>query len=616
MRVLVFGVALVLPGFVLAAVPSIQDVTDSAAYGPRVAPGSLATIFGTAMASSTASATAFPLPTNLAGTTVSVGGTLAPLLYVSAGQINFQVPSSTKAGDINVVVNGPGGASAAFAVTVTAEAPAIYQYGTNRALAQNANGALNGASAPAASGTYITVYVTGLGAVTNPVTDGTAVPVSPLSAASATATATIGPATAPIQFLGLAPDFAGLGQANIQVPSLPSGDYPLTITIGGYVSASAVVSVSGSGTAYTSPLSLVSSVAFDNSNPSSLALYSGIAYVCGEDRIVMVNVNDPASPVLIGEFGDNVLAGNGDRCVINTQGTTPYLVEIVGATTATGTPDATDSFAVYSLANPSSPALLTVVSNAYGHMENLSFSGNYGIVTTSFLTYFTANHQVASQEGDFLVYDFTNPAAPVFVTRLTQNRNLAPWSEVVGLTYAYVAGSSASGTSTTGTGTLNVVSIASPYSPTSVSQVTVGNADILLSFDISGNTLLAAGNTSGQRNPGTPDFDFTGNLTLTTMSLVNPAAPQVISSIATSLQVNGTFTTAAFGNGVFAIVNEPPDTDDFGPASLMIVDARTPSNILAYPYQTQVGFSGLVTTSNGYLLAPTALGLNIYSLQL
>jgi hypothetical protein len=60
----------------------------------------------------------------------------------------------------------------------------------------------------------------------------------------------------------------------------------------------------------------------------------------------------------------------------------------------------------------------------------------------------------------------------------------------------------------------------------------------------------------------------------------------------------------------------PPATDDFGAASLMIVDARTPTNILAYPYQTQFGFSGLLTTGNGYLLAPTALGLNIYSLQL
>ena len=48
----------------------------------------------------------------------------------------------------------------------------------------------------------------------------------------------------------------------------------------------------------------------------------------------------------------------------------------------------------------------------------------------------------------------------------------------------------------------------------------------------------------------------------------------------------------------------------------MIVDARNTSNILLYPYQTQFGFNGILTTSNGYLLAPTSLGLNIYQLQL
>jgi hypothetical protein len=146
--------------------------------------------------------------------------------------------------------------------------------------------------------------------------------------------------------------------------------------------------------------------------------------------------------------------------------------------------------------------------------------------------------------------------------------------------------------------------------------VTVANTDILLSFDVSGTTLLAAGSTLGQRDPGLPDFDFTGYLTLTTMDLTNVAVPEVISSVTTGLQVNGTFYTVAFSNGVFAIVNDPPITDDYGPSSLMIVDARTPSNILLYPFQTQFGFSGMLTTSNGYLLAPTSLGLNIYLLQL
>ena len=607
----------------MAAVPTIQSSTDSAGYGPRVAPGSIASLFGTGLASETASASGLPLPTALGGSSVSVGGVLAPLFYVSAGQINFQVPSSTKSGDVSVVVNGPGGASASFSFTVTAQAPAIYQYGTNHAVAQNADGSLNSDSAPAAAGSVITVYMTGQGAVNNPVTDGTATPTSSPDSATATATATIGAANATVQFLGLTPEFAGLAQANIQVPALPTGDYPLVITIGGFISASAVVSVSGSGTAYTSPLTLISSVAFANSDPSSIVLYDNVAYVCGEDQIVMVDVTTPTAPTVIGSFGNSVLNGYGDRCVINTTGTTPFLVEIVGSPS-----NSQESFAVYSLTNPQSPSLLTVEaitggSTPYGHIVDLSFYGNYGIATTSYLTYYTSNDEVASQTGDFLVFDFTNPASPVFFSYMqpsslpgSSNQNLKPYANVVDEVYTYVASSSATGTSTAGTGIIDVISIAVPGTPSPIAQVSVSQAAILLSFDIAGTTLLAAGNTTGQRNPGTPDFDFTGYLTLTTMDLTNVQAPTVVATLATSLQVNGTFYTAAFADGVFAIVNNPPDTDNYGPSSLMIVDARTPSTILLYPYQTQFGFSGILTTSGGYLFAPTALGLNIYQLQL
>jgi uncharacterized protein (TIGR03437 family) len=609
-----------IPSLALAAVPVIQGVTDAAGYGPRAAPGSLATLFGTGFASGTAGASSFPLPTSLESCSVSVGGVLAPLLYVSAGQINFQVPSSVPAGDADIVVNGPGGSSVTATLTITAEAPAIFQNGTNHAAAQNPGGSLNSDSDPAVANSVITVYLTGQGAVSNPVTDGTAPPTSPLSSATATATATIGPLNAPVQFLGLAPGFAGLGQANIQVPALPTGDYPLVITVSGLVSASAVISISGAGTAYTSPLTLVGSVPFANSDTSSIVLYDNIAYVCGENNIVMVNISTLTAPTVIGEFGDSVLNGYGDFCAINTLGTTPFLVEVIGSESSS-----TESFAVFSLSTPQSPTLLTVASTPYGHLEDLSFSGsasgNYGFATDSFITYYTSSDLIASQEGDFLAFSFTNPAQPQFLNSLqgatgASNQNLMPDSEVVDQVYSFVASSTATGASTAGSGLLDVLSVANPSVPTIVSQVTVPQAAILTSFDVAGTTLLAAGNTTGQRNPGIPDFDFTGYLTLTSMDLTNVQSPVVVQTVTTQLQVNGTFYTAAFSGGVFAIVNKPPVTDNFGPSSLMIVDARTPSNLLLYPWQTQFGFSGILTTTNGYLLAPTSLGLNIYQLGL
>jgi uncharacterized protein (TIGR03437 family) len=599
------------------AAPVIETVTDGAGYGPRVAPGSLASIFGANLASGDVSASGFPLPTNLGRATVVIGGVSAPLTFVSSGQINFQVPSSISSGDVGLIVNGPGGASSSYSVTVTSSAPAIFQYGANHAMAYNSDGSLNGDSAPAASASVVTVYLTGIGAVNNPVADGSPAPASPVLSATAAATATIGPANAPVQVLALSPLYPGYATASIQTPSLPTGDYPLVITVGGYLSASAVISVSGSGTPYTSPLQLSGTAPFFNSDDSTIALYNNIAYVCGADRIVMVNVANPTQPTVIGEFGDSVLNGEGDRCAINVTVANPYLVEVIGP------PMSPESFAIFGLSNPESPNLLDVATTSYPQIAALSFSGNYLFATTSYITYYTSNDNVVSQTGNFLAFDFTNPAAPLFIGAL-QPSSLAgltgqsqmPGTEIVDQIYGYVAGSTATGSSTSGAGVLNILSIATPSTPIAVYQVAVNQASILMSFDISGNTLLAAGNTTGQRNPGSPDFDFTGYLTLTTMDLTNPEAPAVIETFTTNLQVDGTFDVSGFSNGVFAIVNNPPATDDFGPSSLMIVDARQPSALLLYPFQTQFGFNGILTTTNGYLLAATSLGLNIYQLLL
>src|SRR6266568_1106445 len=75
-----------------------QGVVNAASQAPDpdlgmvVAHGEIATILGQNLAPSEASATETPLPTSLAGTSVTVGGILAPLFYVSPGRIEFQVP--------------------------------------------------------------------------------------------------------------------------------------------------------------------------------------------------------------------------------------------------------------------------------------------------------------------------------------------------------------------------------------------------------------------------------------------------------------------------------------------------------------------------------------------
>lgn len=98
------------PFVMWAQKPSISRVVNAASYGTASYPTgtswfdgvhvqylderSIATIFGTNLASAPADARGASLPRQLAGTSVSVNGVAAPLFYVSPSQINFQLPSN------------------------------------------------------------------------------------------------------------------------------------------------------------------------------------------------------------------------------------------------------------------------------------------------------------------------------------------------------------------------------------------------------------------------------------------------------------------------------------------------------------------------------------------
>ena len=151
---------------------------------------------------------------------------------------------------------------------------------------------------------------------------------------------------------------------------------------------------------------------------------------------------------------------------------------------------------------------------------------------------------------------------------------------------------------------------------TSLNEIRFQYASILQTFAISGNVVLVVGNTAGNRNPGSPNFGFTGDLTLATMDISSGAAsPVLLKNVNTGIQVNGAFNSAGFANGVFALVANAPVSDYLGPPTLYVVDARTPSNPVLYPVQSQFGFGSMIATSIGYLLVPNSLGLNIYLLN-
>jgi uncharacterized protein (TIGR03437 family) len=200
--------------------------------GP-VAPGSVVTIKGTALAGITTAALAYPLRGSMGGVTVNVNGMPAPLFYISPTQINIQLPYEIPAGTAALSVGACGGTSAVANVAVVPAAPYILLGGNGQALIQNPDYSLNTATRPAHVGDTVVVYLIGIGQVDNPVPTGTPATSTVLARAKASSTATIAGQLAPIAFLGLTPNFVGLAQANITIPNLAPGQYDLALMVGG-----------------------------------------------------------------------------------------------------------------------------------------------------------------------------------------------------------------------------------------------------------------------------------------------------------------------------------------------------------------------------------------------
>lgn len=251
-----FSVPMVVNGKVYAATQSALVVygllagtaalaVSNAASGnsQAVAPGSIVSIYGSNLATLTASASSFPIPMTLGGAMVTVNGTAAPILYASPTQLNVQMPFGLAAGPATVSVTVGAAVIGTKSVVIQALAPGLFTQRQGGAAVINQDGSINSAAQPAAAGSVIAAYCTGLGPVSPSTTAGAAAPSNQLSTVTTSVTATIGNTSANVEFAGLAPGFAGLYQVNIQIPQLAAGQYALQISAGGVPSNSAPISV-------------------------------------------------------------------------------------------------------------------------------------------------------------------------------------------------------------------------------------------------------------------------------------------------------------------------------------------------------------------------------------
>ena len=221
-------------------------VVNTASLLPLIAPGSLISIYGVNLAAGDATASSAPLPNALNGTSVTINGILAPLLFVSSTQINAQSPFETKVGTAILLIQAGSMTSAPVTFEVVDTAPGVLTTaGSSHAMAQNdPDGALNSPDNPAQPGQSVAVYLTGQGLLDNPVANGAAPPASPVSAPLAPIQVQVGGQDAAISFAGLASGFVGLLRIDIVIPDMAAGEQPLEVSIGGVSANSTVLSVS------------------------------------------------------------------------------------------------------------------------------------------------------------------------------------------------------------------------------------------------------------------------------------------------------------------------------------------------------------------------------------
>lgn len=225
------------PSFSRASVVSAASFhTDPEADDEALGPGGLASIFGSGLSvAESAQAVSLPLPRELAGVQVRVNGVAAPLLFVSPGQINFQIPFELSGSIAHLVVHTPAGDSETVNIPVATVQPGLFFDGGTGlgAIVYSADG-LSPWNRPARAGEYLALYASGLGPVQPRTETGEAAPSLILSQNELPVAVLIDGLRLDPVYAGLAPSFAGLWQVNVQLPAdLPPGEHHIALEVDG-----------------------------------------------------------------------------------------------------------------------------------------------------------------------------------------------------------------------------------------------------------------------------------------------------------------------------------------------------------------------------------------------
>ncbi|MFN7929709.1 MAG: hypothetical protein U0Y68_17555 [Blastocatellia bacterium] len=227
------------------------SVSGASYLGTNVARDSIVSVFGVNLSTVSAgtAAASTPLPTTLAGTTVTVRdsqGTdrLAQLFFVGPLQINYLVPSGTANGLATVTIRNALGEQAAGTINITGVTPGLFAANADGAgaTAGKAIRVRNGVQSPreeiivldTATNKYVTKPID-----FSPTTEDVFIELYGTGIRNRSSQANvgveIGGVTIPVEYADVAPGFFGLDQVNIKLPaSLDNrGEVDLTVIVDG-----------------------------------------------------------------------------------------------------------------------------------------------------------------------------------------------------------------------------------------------------------------------------------------------------------------------------------------------------------------------------------------------
>jgi uncharacterized protein (TIGR03437 family) len=224
---------------------TVAGVVNSASDAPdSLAPNTIATVYGTGLSYTTASAfgvmpSSGMMPTELASVHVYVGEAAAPLYYVSPTQINFLVPTELPPGEVDFFTTHDGLAGPHVRITLHDAAPGLYPWGAGMIASTHADGSVITKDHPAHPGETVVVYGTGLGRTRPELQTGlieiVAAQIRLLSELSVQVAGTALDNQS-IQYAGITPGIPGLYQVNLVLPKQLAPDPEIRISIGSQVS--------------------------------------------------------------------------------------------------------------------------------------------------------------------------------------------------------------------------------------------------------------------------------------------------------------------------------------------------------------------------------------------